>query len=91
MADKKGVSGVTKTGFRFNVPQYRLENYELIEAIGELDDKPQTLPKVVNLLLGEDQAKLLKDHIRDKETGIVDVNKLSTEITQIFAVQEIKN
>lgn len=79
----------TSTGFEFVLDKKRLNNYELVEALGEMEENPLYLPKVVNLLLG-DQAKKLKDHVRD-ESGIVDTEKMMAEVKEIFEAKPIKN
>ena len=91
MSKKDGIKGVTSSGFQFEIPKERLNNYELIEAISDLDENPLVLPKVVRLLLGDEQTKKIKNHVRNAKTKIVDAEKLSNEITEIFASQEIKN
>lgn len=85
------IEGKTKSGFEYKIPKENLDNYELIEVIAEAQDNPLLFPKMVNLLLGEEQAKRLKEHCRN-ENGIVSTEKLSQEITEIFESQkEIKN
>lgn len=85
------IKGKTTSEFEYEISKARLENYELIEALSEVDENPLLLPKVVNLLLGKDQAIKLKDHLRDPE-GLVSSEKLSNEIMEIFQNQsETKN
>lgn len=85
------ISGKTKSGFKFKISKARLENYELIESLSEVDENPLLLPKTVNLLLGKEQTVKLKDHLRDKE-GLVPTDKLTDEIMEIFQSQsETKN
>ena len=85
------VSGKTKSGFKFKISKARLENYELIESLSEVDENPLLLPKTVNLLLGKEQTGKLKDHLRDKD-GLVPTDKLTNEIMEIFQSQdELKN
>jgi hypothetical protein len=85
------ISGTTKSGFKFKISKARLENYELIESLSEVDENPLLLPKTVNLLLGKEQAVKLKDHLRDKE-GLVPTDKLTDEIMEIFQSRsETKN
>ena len=52
----KEIKGKTKTGFKYEITGERLENYELIESLSEVDENPLLLPKTVNLLLGKEQA-----------------------------------
>lgn len=85
------IKGLTQSGFEYGITKQRLENYELIESLGELEENPVALSKVVNLLLGKEQAKALKEHLRDEE-GLISTEKLSNEIMEIFKNQsEIKN
>jgi hypothetical protein len=85
------LTGKTTSGFEYVISKARLENYELIEALSEVDENPLLLPKTLNLLLGKEQANKLKDHLRDDE-GLVSFEKLSNEITEILQNQnETKN
>ena len=80
------IKGKTKSGFSYELDKERLNNYELLEAIEELEENPLVLSRVVNLLLGKEQTKKLKDHLRT-ENGIVPTEKMSEEITEIFQNQ----
>ena len=85
------IKGKTKSGFLYELDKERLNNYELLEAIEELEENPLVLSRVVNLLLGKEQTEKLKDHLRT-ENGIVPTEKMSEEITEIFQNQgETKN
>ena len=85
------IKGKTKSVFTYELDKERLNNYELLEAIEELEENPLVLSRVVNLLLGKEQTKKLKDHLRT-ENGIVPTEKMSEEITEIFQNQgETKN
>ena len=87
----KMIKGKTETGFEYELSQARLENYELVETLGEVEENPLALPKVVNLLLGKEQADNLKNHVRDDE-GFVSTEKLTNEIMEVFQSQkETKN
>lgn len=79
--------GTTSTGFKYELSKERLENYELIEAIAEVDTNPLLLPKMVNLLLNKEQASALKEHIRDAE-GFVSTEKMFSELMDIFRNKE---
>lgn len=85
------IKGTTKSGFNYEVAQERLENYDLFEKIGEMEENPFVIAKVVKLLLGTEQANKLKDHVRS-DSGFVPSDKMSEEITEIFQKQaETKN
>lgn len=87
---EKSIKGVTSSGFSFEITEDRLANYELVEVIAEVDTNPLILPKVVNLILGN-QAESLKNHVRT-EDGIVPLDKMGDEIREIFESQkQVKN
>lgn len=83
----KRLTGVTKSGFSYSILEKNIKNYELVEALGELDTNPLALPRVLNLLLGKEQTQKLKDHVRD-EDGIIDTEKVTLELEDIFKAQE---
>ena len=80
------IKGTTKSGFKYEIEKERLNNYELIETIVELDTNPLIITKTVDLLLGKEQTKRLKDHLRT-ESGLVPLDKISDEVTEIFQNQ----
>lgn len=85
------ITGKTSSGFEYTIPEENLNNYELLEALGEMEDNPLLLSKTVNLLLGKEQANKLKNHVRT-ESGVVPTEKISDEIMDIFTNQkEAKN
>lgn len=80
----KTFKGETKSGFKFEISERRLNNYELLELIGEVDEgQGQVFPKVVKLLFGDEQTKAFKDHLRE-EDGIVPNDKIADEIKSVF-------
>ena len=84
------LKGKTSSGFEFAIQKNTLDNYELVEALGDIDTNPFVLTKVVNLLLGKEQKEQLKEHVRDEE-GIVTTTALMAEIEDIFNTQsEVK-
>lgn len=85
------IEGKTKSGFKYKFPKENLDNYELIEVLGEAEENPLLFPKMVNMFLGKEQAGKLKDHLRT-ENGTVPADKISEEIMEIFESQkETKN
>lgn len=85
----KMITGTTSTGFHYEISQKRLKNYELVEAISEVESNPLIFPRLIKLLLGED-AEALKNHVRDEE-GLVDTDQLTKEVMEIFQNQAVKN
>lgn len=81
----------TRSGFECELSKERLDNYELLEAIGEVDENPFIVPKILKLLLSEEEVNKLKEHLRT-EDGIVPMKKMLEEIQDIFqAKDETKN
>lgn len=81
----------TKSGFKFELDPKRLDNYELLESVSEIEEDPIAVVRVLKLLLGKEDVKRLKEHLRN-EDGIVPANKLMNEIQDMFQSQaEIKN
>lgn len=88
---QKTIKGNTSSGFEYKIPEENLNNYELLEVLGEMEENPLLLSKTINLLLGKEQANKLKDYLRT-ESGIVPTDKMSEEIMEIFNSQkETKN
>lgn len=85
------IKGKTKSGFEYAIERKRLNNYELIEALAELDKNSLLLPKVLILILGKEQKNKLVKHVKGDEE-IADIDKMNQEIVEIFHVaQETKN
>lgn len=83
------IQGKTKSGFKFEIDENQLKNYEFVELVAEVDENEMLLPKLLKMLLG-DQVEDLKNHIRD-ESGIVPIEKMVTEIKDIFENAQVKN
>lgn len=74
--------GTTDTGFPFEVDGGILDDFELIELINETDKNALNMPDLARHLLGNEQYKKLKDHVR--EDGKVSALKMQMEITDIL-------
>lgn len=74
----------TRTGFEATVQASRLNDMELLEIIGAVDDgETQKLPQLCKMLLGEEQKKALYDHCRT-EAGNVPIDAVLLEMQDIF-------
>lgn len=81
----------TSTGFVYEINENALNNFELLDLFAEVDENPLLLPKLLNMLLGEEMKKKLYDHVR-LEDGTVPIDKVSNELMEIInGNQEIKN
>lgn len=84
------LKGTTKSGFDYEVSDEAMNNFELIEVLAEVDTNPLQLPRLVKMLLGDDQKKKLADHLRT-ESGTVPLDAISAEIMEIFQSGNLKN
>lgn len=86
------IRGRTNSGFEFAIEKETLDDYELLETLCKIDEGDHSrIPKMVNILLGEEQREGLKEHIRG-EDGNVSAKKLLTEVVEIFqSCKEGKN
>ncbi|CZT38831.1 hypothetical protein [Streptococcus agalactiae] len=78
----------TSSGFEYKIEESRLKNYELVEALADLESNPLSLPKVLRLLLG-DQVESLKNHLRS-EDGTVSTEAIMEEVKEIFESGQLK-
>ena len=85
------MKGQTKSGFKFELEEKRVSNYELFDLMAEVDDNTLVLPKMLSLLLGDEQKKRLMNHLRDEE-GFISLEKVETEVKDILSGNDkVKN
>lgn len=77
------IKGKTKTGFQFKIEDAVLNDYELLELFAEVDENPLLVPKLVRMILGEEQKNKLIEHVRD-ENGKAAVDKIAMELENIL-------
>lgn len=78
------VTGVTKTGFGYEIDEEILDDYEFLEILLKIDEGETAYAlKMVDRLLGEKQRDQLKEHLRT-EKGRVPATKLIAETMEIF-------
>lgn len=84
--------GKTESGFEFEIDEEILDDYDFLELLCHIDEGDASLTtKMVDMLLGEEQKKRLKDHVRAK-SGRVSATRLLAEVMEIFnATKEGKN
>lgn len=86
----KIIKGTTKSGFRFSVDSEVFKDMELLELIGEVDDNPILMPKLLEKMFGKKQKDNLYDFVRD-DKGSVPIEKISEIVKDIFESKELKN
>lgn len=91
MENVKIIEGITESGFVYEIKQSNLENFELLEVLSSIDENPLLLPKLLKMLLDEEQKQALYDHVR-LEDGTVPTTAIEKEIIDIFTNRnELKN
>lgn len=84
------ITGKTKSGFKYQIQKEQVEDYEFIELIGEVEENPTLLPKVLKLLFGKEQTEKLKDHLRTDD-GFVPAPKMFEEFGEVLNNPKLKN
>lgn len=86
------IKGKTQSGFEFELEEDVLNDYELLEALREIDKGDEgAIVDVMNIILSKDQLKALKEHLRN-EKGRVGAIEMITEFAEIMkASKEGKN
>lgn len=84
-----------KNGFEVEIPDENLDDYELLEDLAALDEGEENTGKIVSAykrLLGAEQYKALKEHIRG-DGGRVSATAMLETLQEIFELQdgELKN
>ena len=77
------ITGKTESGFEFEIADNVGDSYDLLEAIGRMEDGDAfALPVLCKALLGSAGHKALKDHCR--KDGTVSTEAITHEIVEIF-------
>lgn len=90
------IEGKIKSGFKFTIDERILDDWRLVEAIGETEseDASNVIRGMMNLsklLLGE-QADALKKHIADKNDGFIPKEVMLNALVEIVqSSRELKN
>lgn len=76
----------TSSGFEYQIADGALDDWEVLEALVDIENGHYSAAvKILKLLLGDEQAKQLKEYCRDKKTGRVPKGKMFTELSDILS------
>lgn len=91
------VEGKTSTGFNFKYDERILEDYRLLEVIGQFDEtsskvgQAKALKDMVDYIFGEAKEAFF-EHIKAQNDGYMPIEKIQSEIIEIIkASKELKN
>lgn len=81
----------TTSGFEYEIVPEVLDDWELIEEMQEMveSNDPTKSVKIFKKVLGDDQYKALKDHLRKKD-GRVKTSAMIEEFNEIFQGDALK-
>lgn len=84
--------GKLENGFEFQIEESKLDDWELVEMFSDIENG--NLFKIVDVfkkILGDEQYKNLKNHIKEKE-GNISIDYMQKVIVEIMqSKQETKN
>ena len=83
------ITGVTKSGFAYEIADTIGDNYEVLECMAALQKGNDVLALVtlIDLVLGEKQRDAFKEHCRG-EDGRISTEYMMREFFDIFASNE---
>lgn len=85
------IQGKTKSGFPFEVDDVHADNFELLEQIGKLGTDPTAVSNILEILIGEEKRKELKEYLRG-ENGIIKASAMFEAVDDIInALPKAKN
>lgn len=86
------IKGKTKTDFEFEIEEDVLDDWELLEALVDIDNGHiGGAVTALTLLLGDKQLKKLKEHCRNESTGKVSQKSMFEELSDILKSGNEKN
>lgn len=88
------ISGKTSTGFAWTIEDDNFaDDYELLEILRELNKDKSAVVEAVEYVLGEPQARALKEHLRERDDRHkVRATEVEREFKEIFeGVAALKN
>jgi hypothetical protein len=79
------LKGKTSTGFEYELSDGALSDWEVLEELVNIDEGHYSAAvKLLTLLLGAEQGKLLKEHCRDRRSGRIPRDKVLAELGEIL-------
>lgn len=73
---------ILTNGFEVEIPDERLDDWEVLECIDELDEHPERAARLTKMLLGVEDYNRLKEHCR--EDGKVSMTYMMEALKEIL-------
>lgn len=85
------IKGITKSGFKFEISDKALDDYELLELMADVDSNALLVPKIFEKLLGTKQKENLIEFMK-KRDGYASTEKMAKILEEILlSSQKLKN
>lgn len=85
------IKGITKSGFKFEISDKALDDFELLELMANVDSNALLVPKIFEKLLGTKQKENLIEFMK-KRDGYASTEKMSKILEEILlSSQKLKN
>jgi phage protein len=85
------IKGITKSGFKFEISDKALDDFELLELMADVDSNALLVPKIFEKLLGTKQKENLIEFMK-KRDGYASTEKMSKILEEILlSSQKLKN
>ena len=88
------VEGKLKNGFEYSIEEERLDDFEMFEKLCAIDTDQNNIGMVIDVfkeLLGEDQYKALKEHMRNEKGRISTEGMIAALHELLGSDEELKN
>lgn len=85
------IKGITKSGFKFEILDKALDDFELLELMADVDSNALLVPKIFEKLLGTKQKENLIEFMK-KRDGYASTEKMAKILEEILlSSQKLKN
>ena len=78
------ITGKTKAGFEYQIHDDVLDDFEVLELVGAVDESITALPKLLTAVFGADQKKAYNEHMRNPKTGRISTQAVLEDIENMF-------
>lgn len=80
------IKGKTKSGFEFEIDPNVFNDWEILEALYDIDNgNAQLAVKVARSVLGRDQLDKLTEHIKAQNDGKATIEAMGDALEEIFS------
>lgn len=78
------ITGKTKAGFEYQIFDDVLDDFEVLELVGAVDESITALPKLLEGIFGEEQKNAYLDYMRNPETRRISTKAILSDINDLF-------